>query len=453
MKKYIFIKTIVLALLTLIVASCSDELDSLRPKDKIEQSQLTENDISLMRNGVYNSMENVIYKFWWDFDVRGENFKAGPGFGLVDPINMSPTSTDVTGMWQTAFTQLNQVNFLIETIDNLGEKASLSAKSIRGEMFYFRALIYYNLVIRWGGVPIITQRTYDAVQRSTENEVWAQIISDLKIAQKQTGAFSSFYYVSQQAVQALLAKVYLANNQKDSTITYCKKVISTGKFAQATDAAGYASIFISGTSSKELIFALANNTISNKHLFYDNVNDVDATWNYSPDATMYSTLYADKTIGGVALTGDKRKTAVFSSDPSRLIKFPNGKAGQQLVSTPNADFTPIAITRYSDILLMLAEAQGSGSTAAATLAPYFANRYTTPQTTEAISALNSTEFQNLILNERRREFFGEGQWWFDVKRTNRTDLFLTLAGRKYLLYYPIPQTEKDLAGYTQNDGY
>ena len=63
------------------------------------------------------------------------------------------------------------------------------------------------------------------------------------------------------------------------------------------------------------------------------------------------------------------------------------------------------------------------------------------------------EFQNLILDERQREFYGEGYRWFDIKRTKRLDLLPSLNGRDYLLYYPIPQLEIDLAKYTQNLGY
>ena len=40
--------------------------------------------------------------------------------------------------------------------------------------------------------------------------------------------------------------------------------------------------------------------------------------------------------------------------------------------------------------------------------------------------------------------------------TNRLDLFTSLNGRNYLMYYPVPQSERDLAGaenYPQNDGY
>ena len=102
---------------------------------------------------------------------------------------------------------------------------------------------------------------------------------------------------------------------------------------------------------------------------------------------------------------------------------------------------------------MKAEAQGAGADAAATLKPYFTNRYATSPAEASIAALNVTDFQNLILIERRKEFFGEGQWWYDLKRTGRTDLLTTLNGRNFLMYYPVPQSQKDIAGYTQNDGY
>ena len=60
------------------------------------------------------------------------------------------------------------------------------------------------------------------------------------------------------------------------------------------------------------------------------------------------------------------------------------------------------------------------------------------------------------MDERRMELAFEGQRWYDLKRTNRLDLFTSLNGRNYLMYYPVPQSERDLAGaenYPQNDGY
>jgi hypothetical protein len=70
-----------------------------------------------------------------------------------------------------------------------------------------------------------------------------------------------------------------------------------------------------------------------------------------------------------------------------------------------------------------------------------------------VATLNSTDFQNLILDERQREFYGEGFRWYDIKRTNRLDLLPSIVNRNYLLYYPIPQVEIDLAKYIQNPSY
>lgn len=459
--KKIFYRYIIVAVIAGLFHSCSKQLDSVAPRDAVPEENLTAADVALLRNGMYNRMEDAVYAAWFDFDVKGENFASGPGFSLVDPMNMTTTSPEVLSIWRSTFTNLLQPNFLIEAIDKLGTAATAVQRNHKGEALYFRALLYYNLVTRYGGVPIITKKTFEPVQRSTEAETWAQIISDLKEAEVLTANFTDRFYVSKPAVQTLLAKVFLAQKQYDSVITYANKVIATGRFSQATDSASYAAMFFSGSTSRELIFALANNTANNPHLFYQQVNDVDGSWNYSPAPGLYTTLYADNTIGGAVRSRDKRRSAVFISNNSRVTKFPNFRNGQQSLATPatnNANQAPIALSRYSDIILMLAEAQSLSSNssvaaAAATLNPYFINRYNTPPTQSSVAALSAADFQNLILNERRREFFGEGQWWYDVKRTNRLDLFTTLAGRNYLLLYPIPQTERDLAGYTQNQGY
>ena len=437
-------------IVALLLSSCGDVLDSIVPKDKVAQSTLTVNDIDRLRNGAYNEMEDFVWSVQFDFDIKGENFKAGPGFSLIDPISMIPASADVDGIWKTSFAKLRSVNFLIETLDELNDT---KFANVKGEMYYFRALIYYNLVTRWGGVPILKKRTYDIVQRSSEQEVWDFILSDLEVSESNIGDFTEKWYASKPAVYGLLAKVYLAQKNNQKVIENCNKIIALNKFVQATSANEYATMFVASSTSKEVIFGLLNNNSTNKHLIYQKVNDVDGTWEYSADANLFTSLYADYTIGGAALVGDKRKTAVFSADANRIIKFPNGKTGQQLVTTTNADYTPLNVMRYSEILLMKAEAQGAGVDAAATLKPYLANRYATPPAEIAVASLNATDFQNLILTERRKEFFGEGQRWYDLKRTGRTDLFATLNARNYLLYYPVPQSQRDITGYTQNDCY
>ena len=442
----------ILSCLSITLWSCSKQLD-LTPQNAIPVSSLGVNDIPQLRTGMYATMEDVLFNFWFDFDKRGENLTGGPGYNVVDPVSMNASDADITSYWRGDYKGINVANILIQSVDNLGTGATAAQLSYKGEALYFRALIYYDLVIRYGGVPILLKSSTNAVQRSTEAQVWAQIKSDLIAARSLIGAFSNNLYVSDQAVKALMARVYLATGDNANAITYADSLInySSGKFALATDSMSYSGMFTAGSTSKEIIFALANNSTANTHSFLSQVNDTKATWPYSPSTFTYKNLYGDA-VTPLIKTGDKRKAAVFSSDPTRIIKFPNGKAGQQLAVSSNPIAAPIIISRLAEMYLIKAEAQGA-SAGAATLTAYLNNRYKAAPSAASVAALTSSQYQDLILNESRREFFGEGHWWYDIKRTGRTDLLTTLNGRTYLLYYPIPQTEKDLAGYTQNPGY
>lgn len=429
------------------LSSCSEMLDDIRPKDKIPQDQLTESDLGKLLNGVYAEMEELVFKFYMDADVKGENFKAGPGFSLSDPMLMAPSSSDVLSKWQKSFTTLKQVNFLVENYEASENKESPFLSQVGGTAYYFRALIYYNLATRWGGVPILRKRTYETVPISPEADVWNFIVEDLEKAEALLPAFTDRFYVSESAADALLAKVHLALKNYDKAATYADKVISNSNFALATTSEEYANTFVYNTGSKEIVFALANKRSTSLLLFYQTVNDIDPTWDYSPATDCYEHLYKDATLK----KGDIRQQAVFNDDESRIIKFPNGAAGQFVVNEQPSQ-TPIIVARIADMYLIKAEALGATG-GMATLKTFMATRYASLQWP---SSLSENDFQLQILDERHREFYAEGQRWYDLKRTGRLDLFKSLNGRNYLMYFPVPQSEIDLAGeanYPQNEGY
>ena len=92
------------------------------PRHAIPQSALTDDDLEKLLNGVYATMENYTFTFWWLDDIQGENFKAGPGGGqITDPCEMSPSYTNqainILSFWRNSFTTLHQVNFLVETYE------------------------------------------------------------------------------------------------------------------------------------------------------------------------------------------------------------------------------------------------------------------------------------------------------------------------------------------------
>jgi starch-binding outer membrane protein, SusD/RagB family len=443
-------KNITMAFLSgiLFLTGCADQLDSILPRDQIAQNQLSESDITRVQNGVYAAMEELIFRYYFDGDIRGESFRGGPGFALNDPMSMAPGSSDVLQMWQRSFTMLKQVNFLIDTYEKSNNKQSLIIKKAGGEGYYFRALIYYTMVIRWGKLPIVDKRTNEVIPISGEDKVWEFIESDLKNAEALLPEFSDKYYVSQSANNALFARYYLAAKNYPKAIEYADKVISRNNFELASTSEEYASPFVVNTSSKELVFALVNQRTSGLLLFYQLVNDTDPTWNYAPSTDLYNGLYADNAIK----SGDIRQPAVFSStDNSRVLKFPNGLGGQ-FIHNAVASQSPIVITRIAELYLIKAEAQGNTTEGRNTLLQFMNKRYAQV----SLGNMTDLEYQNLILDERYREFYGEGFRWYDLKRTGRLDLFKSLNGRNHLMYYPVPQNEIDLAGkenYPQNQGY
>lgn len=447
MKRFYIISYLWCGFCLLWMTSCSDMLDEMRPKDKIPQDMLSDSDLSKLLNGVYAEMEDLIFKFYMDGDVKGENFKAGPGFSMNDPVSMAPGSKEILSQWQKCFTALKQVNFLVETYEASSNKESQVVKQTGGTAYYFRALIYYHLVTRWGGAPIMRKRTYDVVPISPEADVWAFIKEDLGKAEGLLSNFTDRFYVSLSACDALNAKVCLALKDYKNAANYADKVLSNANFAISTTSKEYANSFVSNSNSKELVFALANKRSSSLLLFYQTVNDIDPTWDYSPSTDCYNHLYEDTSLK----KQDMRANAVFSGDNSRMIKFPNGSSGQ-FVTNEQPSQTPIVVTRVAEMYLIKAEALGA-TEGLSTLRKFMSMRYTS---VSLPASLTESEFQNQILDERRREFYGEGQRWYDLKRTNRLDLFTSLNGRDHLMYYPVPQSEIDLAGkdkYPQNSGY
>ncbi|MDE7444048.1 MAG: RagB/SusD family nutrient uptake outer membrane protein, partial [Muribaculaceae bacterium] len=396
---------------------------------------------------VYATMESHVAAMWWDGDAMGENFRSGPGGNLTDPLDMSPSTSSVKSRWNNCFTSLKQVNFLIENFESNSNPNSSVVRTAGGTGYFFRALIYYNVVTRWGKAPILPKRTYDVVPLSEEADVWKFITDDLTKAESLLPEFSDRFYVSIAACNALQARVYLALKQYDKAVTYADKVINNQSLSLTKNSTDWAKMFIYNSNSPELVFALANKRTSSTILFYQYVNDVDGSWNYSATHDIYANLYNDN----ASKSGDIRGNAVFGSDATRIIKYPNGQPGQFIVNeTPSQ--TPIPVLRLAEIYLIKAEAQGA-SAGLSTLKSFMNTRYASVTLPTSMSA---TDFQNLILDERQRELYCEGFRWYDLKRTGRLDLFKTLNGRTHLMYWPIPQTEIDLAGstnYPQNPGY
>ena len=435
----------------LLLVGCAKQLDEIRPKDKIASDAVNEADLSKLTNGVLNRMENFAVSFWCDGDYLGENFTEGPGFDYTDDFMGEIVSTSsgwAKSRWQTGFVALMHVNELLKSA-NSGNSESAAVKQAKGTAYFCRAYIYYNLVTRFGGVPVLTSPSMDVVPISKESKVWSQIVADLLEAEKYLEPVSNVYRPSDEACWAFLSKVYLWTGDKANAVIYADKVIANTKLELASTSTDYASMFVAGNTSKEVVFALANKRSSSFLRLFEKMNDTDASFNYSMAVDLRTSLFADSNG-----TGDIRKDPTYNpSYPTRIIKFPNGGANMgQFIANEEPSASPLVLFRLADVYLTKAEAQGA-SAGLATIKTFMGKRYAS---VSLPTSMTGEDFQNLILDENNREFYAEGRRWFDIKRNSRTDLIKCWEGRDHLLYWPIPQDEIDLVGkdvYPQNPGY
>ena len=429
--------------------SCGAVLDDVAPKHAITTDTVGEADLSKLTNGVLYTMEGYFNTIWYDGDKMGEVLENGPGgAALVDVLLMTPSSPDVLTCWQKSMTSLRQVNELLAAAT--GDNAS--AANARKTAYFCRAYIYYNMAIRWGRAPILRTPSNEEIPLSDEDALWDFIIEDLHKALANKSNSTGFFYVTDDAVNALLAKAYLWSGNKAEAVECADKVISSVNYALAETSEELAYTWCFGTASKEIVFALANKRTESQITLFTSVNDTDGSWNYSIPDDLYPTLYEDTSIK----IGDIRKSVVQSDEaPERILKFPNGNDAQnQFVMNDDPNQSPVVLIRIAEMHLIKAEASGNNPQGHTAMNTFLAKRYA--NVTMPVSMTDS-EWEDLLLDEYLREFYAEGQRWFHIKRLGRTDKFTTLNGRDYLMRWPIPQHEIDLlknkSAYPQNDGY
>ena len=456
-------KILVLGVSLLALAGCSKMLEDIRPKHAIPAETVTVDDLDKLTNGLLYQMENYAVSAWTDGDYLAENFSPGPGFDYADVHSDTEATSSATAKsrWQAAFTRINSQNEVLKTANGAAEGGE-AVERAKGTALFCRAWTYFQLVIRFGNVPVLNEPTMEIVPISPESKVWELIEADLLEAEKHLSAFTSYAYPSDEACWALLAKVYLWRGNKTEAINYADKVLANKAFQFKNTSNDYASLFINGTSNPELIFALSNLRNTSQLRIFEKMNDTDGSFNYSMETGLRSSLFADADVAGVSKSGDIRLQPTYNpAEDRRIIKFPNGGENMgQFISNPDASQSPIVLFRLSDIYLTKAEAQGNTSDGLATMKKYMENRY---ETVTLPTTMSAADFRELVLDENQREFYAEGRRWFDIKRAYIQDktfdldkVYKTWNDRDYLMYWPIPQDERDLAGhdkYPQNPGY
>jgi hypothetical protein len=375
-----------------------------------------------------------------------------------------PTNTDIINrqVWAQQFEGIYTANNVLANADKVNASEEVINKA-KGEARFIRALSYFFLVRMFNKAPLITETTkVTGEEFSASNEaIYDLIIGDLIFARDhlpETPPAAESGRIDKYGAQALLALVYL------QSAGYPLK--RTENFALAATEAQNV-IANSGHSLEPDFSKLWQGSKSdgnNEHVFFISFCGSCGEWSglnnyrnesvaFSDDEGGWDEYYAEITFftdfpesyrkditfrtqiyeGLITHGGDISKTVNKDWRDARrghpyYQKLDNRPLQERVVTDIGTD---VAIIRFSEVLLIYAEAQAmaNGGTPNAQAVEYVnqvrrrANKLPidTPDPTVDVSNLEQSDFLNTVLNERAWELAAEYSRWFDLVRHEKVE--------------------------------
>jgi tetratricopeptide (TPR) repeat protein len=452
----------------------------LKPTDSAaaETAINTAADAGVIINGVMSAMASSYY-YGLDFilygDVKGGDVtivSQGRGDDALYSFNHSATSNAYSGFWSQIYYCLLQLNNLLANIERIEAEGNGSdaLNEYKGQALTLRALMYFDLVRLYGkpytqdngaslGVPmpLTVLDAYAKETRKTVAENYTQIIKDLTDAddllaksKNRTNGYINYY-----ANKAIQARVYLFMGNYGAALTEAEEIIIDNKYQLYENNSWLASW--SSEFGSEAIFELG---------MYQNEADLGSeSLGYyfmrrgKVSNAMGNFVASGGYIHSLAEDPDDVRHGIMDYDETSSTRFGScnkytGNDNKGDKGSPSA--VNIKIIRLSEIHLIAAEAAFSSSPQDKAKAASYLNdiRKRAPNLTPVTE---NTVTLDLILEEKSKEFFGEGLRFFDMMRLNRTITFddsllgsavITHRGPTvdrtfYKAILPIPQGELD----------
>jgi len=457
--------------LLLVLAGCSSDFLELEPTDSISEGEVfdsykTANSALI---GAYNQLSSANFEGLFNpimADIMGEDVMINSvnnwnWFIPIYQMNVLPNYTYVDSPWWSGYKLIHDTNKIINNSVYIPDAKPEQIKNLVGQAQVLRAYAMLKLAQMYSpayaknpDAPSILLNTgtddiYSGFKRSKLSEVYAQIESDLVAAASQLKDNDDKGFFDKRAANAILARLYLDMGKWQLARDHAKLASAGMTLMDLTEM--YAGFH---TRNSETIFAIAftqedNNTYLSLPSFYWPVGG-------------YSSMRANKDFVSKFLAADARKSFFMKLneiDPNRylIVKFGHNNA------VGNAERICI---RASEMILIEAECEAAlGNNSDAQNALYKIQKRSNPGVSK--STATGQALIDEVLLERRKELFGEGFRWQDIKRRQlpfkRTGdhwVILSFTAQDpnyYKLTFPIPQSEIDanpaLTNSDQNIGY
>lgn len=477
------------------LVACEKFLDEKPQSDLTKENTETQEQVSAYSsvsdakselNGVYALFKADIYEgnAFYIGDCMSDNCYIG-GDGVseeqLDNLTVSATNSVIATSWSQFYAIVGSATNVIENVKLMD--SSLIDDATRAQIIadakFARAWVLFDIVKYWGDAPMTLQLipsiTVDNIDkwypimypsRTSEEEIYAQIISDLdentikNLPSKSAGAFCG----TQGAAYGLLAKVYATMGKKSErdyskVVDMCDNVIKQG-YSLVPD---FESLWtVDGKFSSESIFEMYFSDTAEQHnwaywvLLTDVSGDVVVSWRRYCTPTQDLVAKFDKE-NDVRYKSSIYWTAVPYDTYWPAKNYPLAYKIRQKESD-------IILLRLADILLLKAEALVELNRPKEAL--MIVNDIRNRAGLSGLSlSLSVAEARLAVENERQLELLFEGQRWWDLIRNERMEEVMKLAHDKngnlrfseipaWHAKLPIPQAQIDInERLTQNIGY
>ncbi|MGZ3891083.1 MAG: RagB/SusD family nutrient uptake outer membrane protein [Mucilaginibacter sp.] len=481
----------ILTAVVILAGGCKKSFLNPPPQGALPATQLYTNETGATQgiNAIYSYLGSwgetafpalAIESMGGDEVQKGSTSGDSPNMGLYHTF----TQTGAEGgfddtFWNSMYTCISLCNQAIDSIPKISMDATLKGRYI-AEAKFVRAYQYFRLARAYGDVPLRLHYPKSAsdynLPRTARAQVYAQVEQDLTDAAAvlpKTYGGLDIGRATQGAALALHAKVAMYQGKWSDVLNYTNQVISEGIYSLFPD---FEKSFREvNENNPEEIFEIQNaNTQTNPDASYSQFSQVQGVaptygWGFNvPTSALVNAFEPgdprlNATIlfaGGTSAEGD----AIPALGNGHVDTMYNYKSyvpfSDVIISNPGAG-QDVRVIRYSDVLLMNAEAANNGGNTVLALADLELVRARARGGNNAVlpkvTTTDHDQLQLAIWHERQVELAMESDRFFDVIRQGRAAAIFGprgfVAGKNEL--QPLPASEIVLSGglLKQNPGY
>ncbi|GHU13897.1 membrane protein [Betaproteobacteria bacterium] len=445
-----------LVVIPVLLFTACDSLLDVDPSDKYSADTFwkTEEHAKAGLSGCYNALRPWRSVHFFEFDLITSNampYNEANGtqaIGKGEHLSITPL---IATLWKNCYTGIGRSNTFLDKIQGVTMGDELRNRMI-GEAKFLRAFYYFNLVDKFGGVPLIIEtpnaEKHATQPRDSKEAVVEQILKDLTEAAPSLPtnySGSDLGRVTKGAALALKARVLLYNERWSEAAEMAKTVMDSGVYSLFND---YRYFFSEANKhNSEVIFNVESSLpdfqttndqdifrlnrpaplkeLVDKYLMIDGkpINESSLFDPTQPYENRDPRLHYTITVIGYPYNGKLITKQDVMTTGFGMKKYTSYKDNETIPLVERSAFNTILI-RYAEVLLTYAEArnEASGPDASVYDALNQIRKREGVNMPEIQQGLSKEQLREVIRLERRIELALEGIYYSDILRWKTAEI-------------------------------